>query len=152
MNTLELESSARQSASLSAITGRNNLNRSANDRKRYVPENAFLRNLALQMEMTTKVMKYLRMCGVTAASELPLDFCFYTDAASKASSLAETLKEKGYSVSHGPSEDNAAVQIVTGSTEKMKMINSVVGAWTKEMCETAFAADCQFDGWGTWAE
>ena len=39
--------------------------------------------------------------------------------------------------------------MITGSTIKMNMNKDVILKWTKQMCETGYKFDRDFDGWGT---
>jgi hypothetical protein len=116
---------------------------------RFVTELAYRENRAKQAAMSPMTLEQLRKYGVTDQTELKLEYFFYTNSESKAAKLADVLKKKGYSVEHGPSASDKKVQVVTGWTEKMKMSEAVVVAWTEEMTDRGFAADCDFDGWGT---
>jgi len=116
---------------------------------RYVTESAFSTNRTKQTVMAPQTMGQLRKYGVTDETQLKLEFFFYTNSESKASELAKALKEKGYSVQTKPAPQDKKFQLITGWTEKVKMTDAVVIAWTREMCELGYANDCDFDGWGT---
>jgi regulator of RNase E activity RraB len=117
--------------------------------RRYVTESVFSENRTKQILTTPQTLEQLRKYGVTDDTELKLEFFFYTNEEAKASELAAVLMKKGYSVRHMPAAHDETLQVITGWTEKMKMTDAVVVAWTREMCELGYASDCNFDGWGT---
>ena len=116
---------------------------------RYVSESAFSENRTKQAEMAPQTMDQLRKHGVTDATELKLEFFFYTNTKAKASELADVLKKKGYAVEQRPAAHDQALHVITGWTGKMQMTDAIVVAWSREMCELGYASDCEFDGWGT---
>lgn len=118
-------------------------------RGRYVSESAFSENRTKQTVMAPQTMAQLRKYGVTDETELKLEFFFYTNTEAKAVELAAALKKKGYSVGQKPAAHDKSLRVVTGWTEKMKMEDGIVIAWTREMCEIGYGSDCEFDGWGT---
>jgi hypothetical protein len=117
--------------------------------KRFVSQNNFERNLDTQMSLTPQTLQQLRQYDVTPEKELKLEFFFYTDTAQKAVALVEHLQNKGYDVKYDLSASNKKVLIITGWTTKIPMSDNIVLQWTKEMCDTGFSQDCDFDGWGT---
>jgi len=116
---------------------------------RYITESAFSQNRTKQTVMAPQTMAQLRKYGVSDETELKLEFFFYTNTEAKAVQLADDLKKKGYSVEQQPAAHDKALRVITGWTGKMKMTDAIVIAWTREMCELGYAADCEFDGWGT---
>ena len=116
---------------------------------RFVTEPDYRENRAKQAATSPMTLEQLRKYGVTDQTELKLEYFFYTNSAPKAAKLAEALKKKGYTVEHGPSASDKKIQVITGWTEKMKMSEAVVVAWTNSMSDIGFEADCDFDGWGT---
>jgi hypothetical protein len=116
---------------------------------RHVSDEAFRRNLANQVASAPEILKQLRKLGVTDQSLLKLEFFFYTNSPAKASALADVLGARGYSVRHGASAHDKALQVVTGWTQRMAMSDAGVANWAKEMCEIGNSGDCEFDGWGT---
>ena len=112
----------------------------------YVSEAAFRENTANQSTMTPQTLEQLRKYGVTDASQLALEFFFYTDTETKAAALAKALSVEGYSVKHGASASDV---VITGWTTKMSMDELTIVEWTTRMCKLGFDHDCEFDGWGT---
>ncbi len=94
-------------------------------------------------------MDQLRKVGVTPDKELKLEFFFYTDTVDKAQILAAEIQKLKYSVQHDRSAGDSNLFVVTGWTIKMKMTDSIVAEWAKQMCELGYKFDCDFDGWGT---
>ena len=115
----------------------------------FVSEQQFKNNTTKQMQMTPQTMEQLRKINVTADMELKLEYFFYTNTADKAELFATELEKLQYTVQHGPSAGDKKLFIVTGWTTKMKMADSIVADWTKQMCELGYKFDCDFDGWGT---
>lgn len=120
-----------------------------NEKKKFVSEKDFKKNLAKQIEMTPMTIEQLRKIDVKENKELKLEFFFYTNTSEKASALESELKQLNYSVESKISASNKNEFIITGWTTKMAMADSIVVAWTSQMCETGYKHDCEFDGWGT---
>lgn len=116
---------------------------------RYVGETGFRKNLALQLTMSPQTVTQLRKLGVTAETNLKLEFFFLTDKEAKGKALAKELKNLQYQVEYGRAAGDSDLVIVTGWTTPMKMSEEAVVAWTDKMCRLAYEHDCQFDGWGT---
>lgn len=121
----------------------------SNGNGRYVTEQSFRENLALQTAMSPKIVEQLRQHGVTNDAALKLEFFFYTDTEKKARALATALRNLDYEVEIGPSAGNDGLFLATGWTTPIKMDNRSVVAWTEEMCRLGYKHDCEFDGWGT---
>lgn len=117
--------------------------------KQFVTPEAFQKNVANQSAMTPQTVAQLRGLNVTPATNLRLEFFFYTNTPAKAVALATVLSGMQYDVEHGPSASDKKLQVITGWTDKMPMHDATVLAWTKEMCQIGFEHDCEFDGWGT---
>lgn len=117
--------------------------------KKFVTQESFEKNISNQMAMSPQTVAQLRKLNVTPEKELKLEFFFYTNTQEKAVALASALSDKKYQVEHGPSASDKKVQVITGWTDRIQMLDSNVLAWTKEMCEVGFKHDCEFDGWGT---
>ncbi len=118
------------------------------DRK-FISEPEFAKSLKTQLAMSPQTVAVLRGYGVNAADSLKLEFFFVTNTESKASALASTLVEKGYSVEYGLSENYKNRYLITGWSSPIRMDEPIVVEWTKNMCELAYKHDCEFDGWGT---
>ena len=112
---------------------------------KFISEPEFVKSLKTQLAMSPQTVAALRGYGVNAADSLKLEFFFVTNAESKASTLAE----KGYSVEYGISESYKNKYLITGWSTPIRMDESIVVEWTKNMCELAYKHDCEFDGWGT---
>ena len=121
----------------------------SSDELRFYSDASHQENRALQARMSPQTLQQLRSYGVTDASELRLEYFFYTDTAAKASALAEVLAKKGYKSGHGESAGDDKMFVVTGWTSPMLMNEKTVVKWTREMCRLGFEHDCEFDGWGT---
>jgi len=117
------------------------------DADRYISEAEFNVSKHKQMNMTPQTLEQLRTHGVTENTELKLEYFFYTNSQEKAKRLADSLHKLNYTVKYG--ESIGTLVAITGWTSKMKMSNSNVEEWTKEMCDLGFKYDCEFDGWGT---
>ena len=117
--------------------------------RRFLSEAAHREKLTRQLQMTPVTVEQLRNHGVGAERLLRLEYFFYTNAPSKADSLAQALRGQGYSPECCPSASDRRRTLVTGWSPPLLMSTDVVSAWTKEMCELGFTHDCEFDGWGT---
>ena len=120
-----------------------------NSNNQFVTEQAFKNNLTKQMQMTPQTMDQLRKINVSADKELKLEYFFYTNTADKAKLFADEIGKLNYEVKSEQSAGDKKSFVITGWTTKMKMQDSVVANWTKEMCELGYKFDCDFDGWGT---
>ena len=116
---------------------------------RFVSEKEFEKNVAKQVAMSPQTLTQLRQYDVTEQTNLKLEYFFYTDTGDKASALAAVLTQKGYTAEHGPSAGGDKTFVVTGWTAPMTMDESTVVEWTRQMCQTGFDHDSDFDGWGT---
>lgn len=54
-----------------------------------------------------------------------------------------------YTVSHGVSEGDKNLFIVTGWTTRMKMTDEIIVKRANKMCEVGYMFDCDFGGWET---
>ena len=118
--------------------------------KRFVSRKSCDRNLVNQLAMTPQTLAHLRMYDVSPDHRLKLEFFFYTDAPSKAASLAGALGNMQYEVRYGASASKKKnLQTITGWSGPIGMQDTVVLDWTRQMCELGFEHDCEFDGWGT---
>lgn len=125
-----------------------NFFKKANDGK-FVSEASFNGNSQKQIQMTPQVLEQLRTMDVTEDKELKLEYFFYTNTQNKAIELSAALEDFHYNFQHGPAAGQKNLFVITGWTTKMKMENSIVVNWTKEMCDLGYKFDCEFDGWGT---
>ncbi len=114
----------------------------------YFTADSHLKNVEKQASSAAQILAQMRKGGITADRELALEIYFYTDTEEKASRLAAAFKDLDYAVKHGPSASDPRVFSVTGQTPKMKMDETIVVDWAREMCELGFRHDCEFDGWG----
>ena len=117
--------------------------------KRFVSEDAFQQNLIRQTSMSPDTLGELQKLGVSKDTSLKLEFFFYTNTSAKAKALATVIARKSYEVRHEKAAIGNGQFVITGWTQKMKMEDSIVASWAKEMCELGFEYDCEFDGWGT---
>jgi hypothetical protein len=117
--------------------------------QRYVSESALRKNLARQTIMSPQTVAQLRKHGVTDATNLKLEFFFYTDKEPKGQALAKALGGLHYKVECEPAAGETHLILVTGWTTPLKMTDGLVVAWTEKMCQLGYEHDCEFDGWGT---
>ena len=117
--------------------------------KRFISEKRFRTNVQTQTSMTPRTLAQLRQHGVSPSHLLKLEYFFYTDDPAKAAALAAALKKLGYTAESGPSAGNSRVQLVTGRTAPLPMVESALATWTEQMCQLGFDHDAEFDGWGT---
>jgi Regulator of ribonuclease activity B len=80
--------------------------------ERYVSEAAFRENLSNQRAMDGQTIAELRKHGVTDATNLKLEFFFYTDMETKAQGLVKELQALGYKVEHKPSIGDSRAFVV----------------------------------------
>ena len=116
---------------------------------RFVTEQAYHKNVATQVRLTPATMEQLRKYGVTEASELKLEYFFYTMDDANAAALEQELLQLGYSVGRAPSAGGDGLFVITGWTTRMVMSDDLVIAWVRQMCQLGFEHDAEFDGWGT---
>jgi hypothetical protein len=117
--------------------------------KRFVSEEVFQKNLVNQVSMTPATLGELRKLGVSIETSLKLEFFFYTNTSDKAATLASVLSQRNYEVHHEKAAIGNGQFVITGWTQSMKMEESVVAGWVKEMWALGYEHDCEFDGWGT---
>ena len=130
------------------MTDDTNIDVAPGQQNTYFTADAHAENLEKQTSGAARILAQMRKGGITADREFALEIFFYTDTANKAAGLAESLQQKQYAVKHGPSASDPNVFSVTGQSAKMKMDETVVVDWAREMCELGFHHDCEFDGWG----
>lgn len=116
---------------------------------KFVSEKEYKKNLATQLNLSPQTVAQLREHGVTDNTKLKLEYFFYTDLPEKASTLAKSLENLGYSVEYGESVNDKKIQIITGWTVPITMETGIVLEWTEHMCKLGYEYDCDFDGWGT---
>jgi hypothetical protein len=116
---------------------------------RFQSEAAYVENRTRQLTMTPQTVAQLREYGVTDASQLKLEYFFYTNTKEKAAALAQRLTALGYTGSYDHSASDKKQFVVTGWTSPMKMDEKTVVEWTGRMCDLGHERDCEFDGWGT---
>ena len=116
---------------------------------RFQSEAAYAENRTRQLTMTPQTVAQLRKYGVTDASQLKLEYFFYTNTKEKAAALAQKLTDMGYAGSYDHSASDKKQFVVTGWTSPMKMDDKTVLDWTGRMCDAGHEHDCEFDGWGT---
>lgn len=102
--------------------------------------------------MTPQTIARLRSLGVTEESRLKLEYFFYTNTKEKAAALAQKLADLGYADSCDNAATNKKEFLINGWTSPMKMDDKTVLDWTASMCDLGREHDCDFDGWGTYAE
>lgn len=108
------------------------------------------RNKNRQRHGTRDVIELLGLLTDLNNKELPVEFFFYTNTESKASSLAGALIKMTYTVYYfGLCSYDKSRYSLAGCTPKMKMTDNTLTQWTEQMCELALEYDCDFDGWGT---
>ncbi len=134
---------------LSSLFGRSKKGDGDASQSRFVTERVCRDNLARQVSMTPQTMAQLRECGVSKAAMLRLEFFFYTDMDRKAEALAKALNAMGYQAGSDRSAGDNRLFLVNGWTVPLKMDDSVVLDWTRQMCKLGCEHDCEFDGWGT---
>lgn len=120
--------------------------------KRFLSEEEHRENTRVQLEHVPITLGELKAHGVTDNSALQLEYFFFTDSPLKATGLMIELKERGYEIEHGRSDESEDVYIITGWTDKLPMSEASIVQWCNEMCELGYQFDCEFDGWGTYPE
>lgn len=123
--------------------------RSSKEPARFVSEPEFVQNLAKQKQMTPQTLAQLREHGVTESSSRRIEFFFYTNTDGKAQGLAASLCGLGYQAGGAAAATDKRLRVVTGWTTPMKVSDSVMVAWTDQMCRLGYDHDAEFDGWGT---
>jgi len=119
------------------------------DNGQFVSAEALEEKSAIQLNMLPVLMEKLRELNVDEDRELMLEFFFYTNTYQKAETFARELSNLNYQVKYGVSEGDKKLFIITGWTTKVKMKDTVVAAWIRQMCSLGYKFDCEFDGWGT---
>lgn len=76
--------------------------------------------------MTPATIAQLKKYDVTDATELKLEYFFYTNTIEKAKTLAGELDKLKDEFKFGPSASNKKLFIITGWTSVMKMSNDIV--------------------------
>jgi hypothetical protein len=99
--------------------------------------------------MTPLTMTQLRKFGVTDASQLKLEYFFYTNTQEKAAALAQALADMQYAGGHDRSATDKRQFVINGWTSKISMGDQAVLDWTAQMVDLGQQHDCEFDGWGT---
>jgi len=119
---------------------------SGDSSERYVSDAAFRENLSKQTTMSPQTVAQLRKHGVTDATELKLEFFFYTNKEGKGQVLAKPLQALEYQVECESSARDPGVFVVTGWTTPIRMSKDEVVAWTEKICRLGYEHDCEFDG------
>lgn len=116
---------------------------------RYIAADALERMLRTQLASTPQTMAELSRHGVTPATQLRLEYFFYTNSKTNAGALAQALLARQYTGEARLAADGSGDYVINGWTTRMAMDLATVSAWTEEMCRLGFTHDCEFDGWGT---
>jgi regulator of RNase E activity RraB len=120
------------------------------DNNRFVTEKEFNSSASKQKQMNTETLEELFKYGINYASELMLEFFFYTNTQDKASNLAIELKKFNYQIDKvDTAASDKKLWVINGWTTKMKVDLQTVTNWTTQMCKVGYDNDCDFDGWGT---
>ncbi len=119
---------------------------------KFVDEKEFEKNLQSQIDTTPMILEQLAQLDIDESRQLKLEYFFYTNTPEKAQGLASELASRGYEGMAERSAHSRKVFVINGWTQPMSMSNSIVVAWTKDMCQLGFEHDCEFDGWGTTPE
>jgi hypothetical protein len=117
--------------------------------KQFVTAEKFEEIIACQPELAHATLETLRHLEEKPSAELRLEFFFYTNSAGKAKEFCEYLRKKNYSADYEKTRKGKNLFSINGWTTKIPMKNETVIAWSKEMCESGFQYDCEFEGWGT---
>jgi hypothetical protein len=117
--------------------------------KKFITEKEYQVNLARQLKWAPQTIAELRKYNVTEDKELQIKYVFYTNTLYKARSLAKEFDKLHYKTKFGKDSYNAKRFEITGWTTKMKMAATILLNWTKQMCQTGYKFDCDFDGWET---
>ena len=115
----------------------------------FVDPASFQASLLKQLATTLQTVAQLRGLGVAQDAALRLEFFFYTNAPDKAAALAQALAGMAYDVRHGVSAGDKSLQVITGWSTPVRMVDDTVLAWNAQMARLGLAHDCEFDGWGT---
>ena len=102
-----------------------------------------------QVTMSPQTLEQLRGDGVTEETKLKLEVVFYANTNEKASGLLAELTALDYEVGSEPSAHDKKTLIVTGWSTPILMNTQELVSWTKDMCNSGYKHDCEFDGWGT---
>jgi regulator of RNase E activity RraB len=85
-------------------------------------------------------------------NESKIEFFFYADTVEKAGWLSQELKKLNYEVGFDSLATYKNKLLVTGWTNEMKLTEKVVTSWMTKMYNFARKFNCEFDGWGTFAD
>jgi hypothetical protein len=90
--------------------------------------------------------------GVTAETELRLDFLFFAPGQHQAEALAQAIRSRtDYDVESGSRKEGLLGQrtwIVSGTTQPTAVSLEALDEWVTRMFEWGSAHSCEFDGWG----
>lgn len=118
--------------------------------RKFVSEEDYKKNLATQLDLSPRTLKtLLEDHGVSPNQKIRLEFFFYSDSDKNLSLLSIELKKLGYSTDWHELEDQEGIYILSGWTAPIQMNEVSLLSWTKQMVDVGYAADCDFDGWGT---
>ena len=115
----------------------------------FVNANLVEDNTNKRVQGALKILEQLRAYNITNDKYLQLEYFFYTNDEEKARNLAEEIGKLNYSVKHGAVPGKKSLFVITGWTTRIKMDESTITDWVKEMCAHGYKYDCLFDGWGT---
>ncbi|MBK9176245.1 MAG: ribonuclease E inhibitor RraB [Flavobacteriales bacterium] len=116
---------------------------------RFVQEEAFKQNLALQSRTTHRTLDELGKRGVGPERMKKVEFFFYSNKLTKVQELVRDLKQLGYDAEARASASGDGTFIATGWTQPVSMAEDAMVEWTERMCTLGYQRDCDFDGWGT---
>ena len=114
---------------------------------KFITEKEYQINLAKQLKMTPETIAELRKNHVTEDKELKIKYTFFTNSLYKAKSLSKEFDKLNYKTVFGKDSYNSKQFEITGWTTKIRMKESILLSWTKQMCQIGYKFDCDFDGW-----
>ena len=104
--------------------------------------------LSFQLRANRGTFALLQKHGLSATTEVRLDFSFVAPSEAEARSLEGLLaRETDYQVSVEPDTDGTWV--VEGSTQPTAITLEILDQWVDCMVTAGLQENCEFDGWGT---
>ncbi|OMQ12948.1 ribonuclease E inhibitor RraB [[Flexibacter] sp. ATCC 35103] len=115
--------------------------------KRLVSKNDFNANLVKHYRLATESLVSLRDAEIEEEDELRIDYFFYADTLQKAQALETEIQKKGFTANVETAMHDKNLFIISGKTEKIKMMHESLSKWVTEMSELGYENDCIFDSW-----
>ena len=104
---------------------------------------------SLSANATRRVLELSRVIGMKEEDDKEIEFFFYAGELNDALDLISHLKKLQYKVHCIPPVTIQGTWLITGQTQKLKMKENSIVAWTEIMETIAHCCNSKFDGWGT---